>query len=277
MLRSANKSPMPSFDRPTCTIFYEDTGPRDAPAVVLLPSLLCDVEMFAHLANNLADRYRVLHVEMRGHGRSSAPTKRFTQEDQADDVAAILDHAGVQSAVLVGLSQGGFTAMRCALYHPSRVRALVLLNTSAATESAVNRAKYMAMAASVLAMGVTDPIAEAVLPLMFSEAFIASKSPVIEHWKQKWLALDKRGAFLAVDAVANRGDLRSLLPKISTPTMVISGDGDRALPPAKGEEIAQSIPGARYVLLEGAGHLSTVEQPEHTTSLVRGFIDGLGL
>ncbi len=266
---------MPSFDRPTCTLFYEDTGPRDAPAVVLLPSLLCDVEMFAHLAQNLSDRYRVLHLEMRGHGRSSAPTKRFTQEDQADDVAALLDHAKVPIATLVGLSQGGFTAMRAAIYHPTRVHALALLNTSAEPETAVHRAKYMALAATVLAVGVTAPVADAVLPLMFSEGFLAENPLTVAHWKNKWLALDQRGTFLAVDAVANRGDIRALLPRICAPTLVLSGEGDRALPPAKGELIAERIAGAKNVLLQGAGHLSTVEQPESTTRLVRDWIDAL--
>lgn len=266
---------MPVLQRPTCSIYYEDTGPRDAQAVVLLPSLLCDVEMFEHLARALSERYRVLHVEMRGHGRSSAPSKRFTQEDQADDVAALLDHSGVQRATLVGLSQGGFTAMRAAIYHPSRVRALALLNTSAEPESPVNRAKYMALAASVLAVGVTDPVAQAVLPLMFSDSFMHSQPAVVERWKQKWLALDRRGTFLAVDAVANRGDLRALLSKITAPTLVLSGECDRALPPSKGEEIAKRIAGARFVLLSGAGHLSAVEQPEAITRIVGAWIDEL--
>lgn len=267
---------MPTFERPTCALYYEDTGPRDAPAVVLMPSLLCDAEMFAHLANDLADRYRVLHLEMRGHGRSSAPSKRFTQEDQADDVAALLDHAKVPMATLVGLSQGGFTAMRAAIYHPNRVRALALLNTSAMPESAVNRAKYMALATTVLAVGVSEPVADAVIPLMFSEGFIQQSPDVVAKWKQKWRSLDRRGTFLAVDAVANRGDIRALLPRISAPTMVISGEGDRALPPEKGELIAERVPGARHVLLQGAGHLSVVEQPEGTTRLVREWIDSLG-
>lgn len=267
---------MPTFDRPTCSLYYEDTGPRDAPAVVLMPSLLCDVEMFAHLANNLADRYRVLHLELRGHGRSSAPSKRYTQEDQADDVAALLDHAKVPMATLVGLSQGGFTAMRAAIYHPTRVRALALLNTSATPEDVSNRAKYMALAATVLAVGVTDPVVQAVVPLMFSEGFMKQSPEVVARWKAKWLALDRRGTFLAVDAVANRGDIRSLLPRISAPTLVLSGEGDRALAPDKGELIAERIPGARHVLLQGAGHLSAVEQPESTTRLVRDWIDSLG-
>jgi len=266
---------MPTFDRPTCTLYYEDTGPRDAPAVVLMPSLLCDVEMFAHLANNLSDRYRVLHLEMRGHGRSSAPTKRYTQEDQADDVAALLDHAKVPTATLVGLSQGGFTAMRAAIYHPTRVRALVLFNTSAAPETVLNRGKYMALAATVLAVGVTEPVAQAVIPLMFSEGFMQRCPELVAHWKSKWLALDPRGTFLAVDAVANRGDIRSLLPRISVPTLVLSGECDRALAPEHGEFIAARIPGARHVLLQGAGHLSTVEQPENTTRIVREWMDSL--
>jgi pimeloyl-ACP methyl ester carboxylesterase len=266
---------MPTVQRPTCTLFYEDTGPADAPAVLLMPSLLCDVEMFAHLAKSLADRYRVLHLEMRGHGRSSAPSRRFTQEDQADDVAAVLDHARVPIATLVGLSQGGFAAMRAALYHPTRVRALVLLNTSAAPEVTRARLKYMALAASALAVGVTEPVAKAVLPLMFSEGFLRDHPDTVEHWKRKWLQLDGRGTFYAVDAVANRGDIRAMLPRISAPTLVISGQGDRALAAEKGRAIADAIAGAKYVELAGAGHLSTVEQPEESTRVVRAFLDAL--
>lgn len=264
---------MPRLDRPTCSLFYEDTGPRDAPAVVLMPSLLCDAEMFAHLANNLSDRYRVLHLEMRGHGRSSAPSKRFTQEDQADDVAALLDAARVSIATLVGLSQGGFAAMRAAIYHPTRVRALVLLNTSSQPEDRIKRAKYMAMAASALAVGVSEPVANAVLPLMFSRDFIASSPDTVARWKRKWLALDRRGTFYAVDAVANRNDITALLPRISAPTLVLSGGGDRALSPDKGALIASRIAGATHVVMDGVGHLSTVERPEYTTGLVRDWID----
>jgi pimeloyl-ACP methyl ester carboxylesterase len=264
---------MPYVVRPTCTLHYEDMGPSDAPAVMLLPSLLCDGRMFSHLAAHLADRYRVLSVDMRGHGRSSTPIRAFTMEDQADDVAAVLDDAGVRSASLVGLSQGGMTAMRAAIYHPSRVRALALLDSSAEPEGAFVRTKYMAMAATFRAIGLTKGLEKAVKPLMFGERFLRARPDVVEENAAQWRELDGRAVYYATRSVALRTDFTPFLSRIEVPTLVLVGTGDRALPVARSQRLAEAIRGADFVTIEGAGHLSTIEEPEQTTQVVARFLE----
>lgn len=173
---------------------------------------------------------------------------------------------------MVGLSQGGFTAMRAAIHYRSRVDALVILNSSAARESAFNRAKYMALAASVLAVGVTEPVAKTVVPLMFSETFMRSAPHEVERFKDRWKSMDRRGLFYAVDAVANRTDLRPQLKRITCPTLVIEGGADRALPAPHSKSIVDGIVGAQHALMADAGHLSSVEQPDRVRDLVREFL-----
>jgi pimeloyl-ACP methyl ester carboxylesterase len=241
---------------------------------MLLPSLLCDATMFEHLALALEPRYRVLGVDMRGHGRSTAD-RAFTMEDQADDVTAILDHAGVDRAALVGLSQGGMTAIRAAYYHAPRVRALALLDSSAEPEGAFVRTKYLAMAASFRLVGMTPSLARAVLPLMFGDSFLRASPDVVDAWVAKWRALDGKGVFHATANVATRTDAVPLLATIHVPTLVMVGTGDRALPPDRSRLLARKITGAKYVEISGAGHLSTIEQPEATTREVAAFLEGV--
>ena len=265
---------MPTLLRPGATLHYRDRGPRDGAAVVLLPSLLCDASMFEHLATTLESRYRVLGVDMRGHGRSTAD-RAFTMEEQAGDVAAILDDAGVSRAALVGLSQGGMAAIRAAFYHEPRVSALCLLDSSAEPEGLFVRTKYLAMSASFRAVGMTDALAKSVLPLMFSDDFMRRSPEIVDSMVSKWKRLDGRAGYYATANVALRTDAVPLLANIHVPTLVLVGTGDRALPPERSKLLAKKIVGAHYVEIPGAGHLSTIEQPEATTREIVSFLDAL--
>ena len=263
---------MPLLGRPTFSMYYEDTGPREAPTVVLMHSFLCDTTMWGPIPEALAERYRVLNVDLRGHGRSTAPSADYALEDQADDVLALLDRLAIDRAALVGLSQGGMTALRLALARPERVRALVLLDTSADPETPLNRAKYLAMAASVLVVGLTDVVARQVEPLMFSDNFLEHHRDAVEREVARWRAMDRRGVWRATRAVALRTDISARLREIAAPTLVAVGEHDRALPVPRSRRLAEGIYGAMLATIPRAGHLSVVEQPEDGTRLVRGFL-----
>ena len=264
---------MPFLTRPTFRFHYDDLGPRDGAAVVLMPSLLCDREMFAHLASNLADRYRVLAVDLRGHGFSTAPSRAYDLEEQADDIAALLDSVGIARAALVGLSQGGMTALRLVLARRERVRAMVLMDSSADSEGRVPALRYLAMAASARLFGVLPSVAHDVTRLMFSDAFASAHRDIVARHVSDWQAMDRRGIFHATRAVALRTDLAERLREIDVPTLVIVGDQDRALPPPHSYRLARAIKNAKLAIVAGAGHLATIEQPEATTALVRQFLD----
>ncbi len=268
---------MPSLRRPTVTLHYDDLGPRDAPAVVLLHSLLCDREMFAHLADSLAQTRRVLSLDLRGHGLSRPASRGYTLDEQVDDVPALLDHAGVARAVLVGLSWGGMLSMRAAVFHPGRVAGLCLLDTSAEPELPAMRAQFMAMAGAFVAFGALPQLEQRVRPLMFSDDFAAAHPDVTRHFWERVAAKPREGVFQAVHAVALRDDFSASLADVRAPTLVLVGDADRATPVSRARRIADGIPGATLDVVRGAGHLSTVEQPELTTLAVESFLAREGL
>jgi 3-oxoadipate enol-lactonase len=263
---------MPTFRRPTVTIHYEDTGPRDAPTVLLSHSLLCNRTMFAHLAADLATTHRVLNIDSRGHGLSTPAQRGYSLEDACDDLPAVLDHAGVDRAVFVGLSMGGMLSMRAAVFHPKRVRALALLDTAADPEAPVFRAQYMAMAGAFMAIGVVPTLEGRIKPLMYSSRFVAQNPAEVERLMASIRTLKREGLFQAVQAVAMREDFTHELANIAVPTMVLVGEHDRATPLSRAQRIVEGIRDATLDVVREAGHLSTVEQPELTTQAVRAFL-----
>jgi pimeloyl-ACP methyl ester carboxylesterase len=263
---------MPTLRRPTVTLSYDDEGPRDAPAVLFLHSLLCDRTQWAPIVADLARTHRVLNLDLRGHGRSSPATSLYSLDTQCDDIPALLDAAGVQRATLVGLSWGGMLAMRAALFHPTRVTALCLFGTSAEPERPADRGRFVAMAAAFRALGVLPAIEREVKRKMFSDGFMARAPEVVERFVHTVRAASREGIFQGVLAVSTRGDLLPLLDDLRLPTVIVVGDEDRATPPARAERIAARIPGATVERLRHTGHLAVVEQPELVALAIQSFL-----
>lgn len=264
---------MPTIRRPTVTLHYDDTGLREGPTVLLSHSLLCDRTMFSHLAEELGRTHRVLNLDTRGHGLSTPSVRGWSLEDACDDFAAVLDHAGVARATIVGLSMGAMLAMRAAVFHPTRVSALCLLDTSAEPEAPFHRAQYMAMAGASLAVGIPPSIEARIRPLMFSDGFVARAPEAAANLFATLRSWRREGLFQAGQAVAMRGDFIHELEHIKVPTMVLVGDQDRATPLFRAQRIVDHIRGASLDVVRQAGHLSTIEQPELTTQAVRAFLE----
>ena len=121
----AEDAAVKTFDRDGWSLAYEDIG--SGPVVLLVHGLLMDRTMFASQVDSLADRYRVITPDLRGHGESEHRAQAYTQWDLMEDHVALLDHLGVERAVWGGVSQGGFQTLRAALRHPDRVAGLILI------------------------------------------------------------------------------------------------------------------------------------------------------
>jgi len=140
-------------------IHYEDTG-GDAMPVVLAHGLLMDGEMFAPQLALQSPDCRIVTWDARGHGETENTDDPFTYWDLADDLTGLLDHLGIRKAVIGGMSQGGFIALRFALQHPERVSALILLGTQAGSEDPVKVATYRTMLDVWETDGLNDQLAE---------------------------------------------------------------------------------------------------------------------
>lgn len=265
---------MPILERRRQRIFYEVNG--SGPAVVLGHSLLCSGEMWVGQVSSLADSYRVVNIDYRGHGQSSTVERDFTLYDLVDDTVAILDELGIERAVWAGLSIGGMISLRAALTVPERVEALIIADASAAAEPFYPRCKYRVLGLGARLVGLR-PLVSRVVPIMFGQSTRQSNRSVIEEWIPGVLSMDLPSILRCLEATVTRDSLLHRLQEIDLPALVFVGEEDRAQPVARSEEIAQGIRGSRLEIIPGAGHLSSLEQPELVTRAMLHFLDSVDL
>src|SRR3954467_9482059 len=183
-------------------LFYDLTGPENAPVVAFSNSIGTTLEMWDRQVPALSDRYRCLRYDTRGHGRSQVLDRPVTIGDLADDLAGLLDALGVEKAHIVGLSLGGMTAQAFGARYPERAQSLVLMATSAYLPHGWDE-----RAATVRAQGMAA-IVDAVLARWFTSEFAAANSDVVAPMRERFLALDPRGYAVCCGAIRDM-DLRA--------------------------------------------------------------------
>jgi len=230
--------------------------------------------MWAAQVPALAERHRVINIDLRGHGRSGHASKPCDVYDLVGDVVAVLDALDIPTAVWAGLSIGGMVAMRAALTVPERVRALVLLDTHAGTETVVNKTKYRLMSVGAKLFGIR-PFIPAVVPLMFGETSLRDRLELVTEWRKRFAALHVPSIGVILEGLIRRDSVIEKLPGIGVPTLVMVGAEDVSLPVECSREIANAIPDSTLLVVPEAGHLSTLEQPDFVTTAMTGFLNQL--
>jgi len=245
----------------------------DGPPIVFLHSLLADGRMFEAQTDALSVDHRTINVDARAHGRSSIPRRQWSMDEQAHDTLYVMNQLGVDRAVLVGLSMGGMAAMRFAVRHPDRVAGLALFDTAATSEKLLKKIKYKALARIARLIGIRRPLAIIVSRLLFGRTFRRREPDVVETWIRRLMRLNAEGLARATTAVVERSDISSMLGGVDVPTLVVVGDEDVATVPSESRHIADRMPRARLEVLKNVGHLSTIEAPARTTSLLLNWLD----
>lgn len=263
---------MPEIEHDGIAIHFDDMG--DGPAVVLGHSFLCSGEMWAAQVPRLVERYRVINIDLRGHGRSGELLHPCDVYDLVDDVVAVLDSLDIQSAVWAGLSIGGMVAMRAALTVPERVRALILADTHAGRETPFKKLKYRVMNVGAKMVGIR-PFLPAVVPLMFGATTRGEKPEFVALWEERFAAVNLPSIGVILKALNQRDSVVARLPEIRVPTLVIVGAEDASLPVSYSREISDAISGSSLVVVPEAGHLSALEQPEAVTDAMLSFLGQL--
>jgi 3-oxoadipate enol-lactonase len=250
-------------------LFYRDEGPRDAPPVVLLHSLATHGELWALQQSVWRASFRVLCMDLPGHGRSSMAKAEDSLEDIAAQVLATLDSLGVVRASFVGMSLGGMVAQAIALNWPDRVESLVLAHCGARTDAAVKRI-WDQRIKQVEDEGVPAQV-HPTLERWFPREF-ASASPITLQWVAEMIRqTSKEGYVSAIRAIQGLDHLERL-HHVKAPTLVVAGDEDIAVSPAMASALAQGIPDSELLILEGTGHLGNVQSPHRFSESVGNFI-----
>ena len=212
--------------------------------------------MFEPQWSALASQARFIVPDLRGFGGSSVPAGPSEMGAMADDVLALLDHLAIGSAVVGGVSMGGYVSLALLRNDPGRVRALVLADTQTSADDAQGQAVREATAQQVLANGST-----ALLPLL-DRLLGASATPELRARVSRWMSAGSPGGqAAALRGMALRPDARDILARFGGPVLVVVGTDDVITPPAKARAMAELVPGAELVEISGAGHLANLEQP----------------
>jgi 3-oxoadipate enol-lactonase len=251
---------MPFLKIGDCVHRYLDEGAKELPALLLANSLGTDLRSWDDLAAHLARHFRVIRYDKRGHGLTDAPTLPYTVDDLAADVVGLLDHLKIGHALVCGISVGGLIAQALALSHPERVRALVLCDTGARIGTVESWEQRIA---AVRASGL-NALASAMMERWFSNEFRERRGVDVRGYSNMLVRTTVDG-YIGTCYALRDADFRQTVSKIKCRTLVICGAQDVATPPELGRELARLIPGAEFSLIEKAGHLSCIEQPEEMT------------
>lgn len=251
---------MATINRDGVNIYYEDNG--SGPAVLLSHGYSATARMWAGQVEALKSQYRIVTWDMRGHGQSDSPDDAAAYSEQAtvDDMAAVLEHLGIESAVIGGLSLGGYMSLAFNLAHPTMVRALMLFDTGPGYRNPVGREGWNETArrrAEVFEAKGLDALGS------------SAEVRVSQHRSAQGLAHAARGMLAQFDARVIES-----LDSISVPTLVLVGDKDQPFL-AGTDYMANKIPNATKVVIENAGHASNIDQPEAFNAEVRRFLAGL--
>lgn len=249
-------------------IHYEDTG-GDGPVVILGHGFLMDHEMFVHQVAALREQYRVITWDERCFGSTEFDGQPFSYWDSARDCLALLDHLGIDRAVVGGMSQGGFLSLRAALTAPERVRGLILLDTAAAAEHPDVAVGYQQMIDTWTTVGPVDELADIIANIIIAD-------PVENAvWIAKWQARPKELLAQAGACLLSRDDITDRLGEITCPALVIHGTEDTAITMDKAETLAAGLVGCGGVVKVGGAHAANLTNPEPVNAAILEFLAGL--
>lgn len=255
-------------------LYYEDTG-GSGPVIVFSHGFLMDHEMFAPQIEMLKSDYRCISWDQRGHGLTATDRlSPFDFYDSANDLSDLLDYLKIDRAVLVGMSQGGFLSLRCALTNPDVVRALILIDTEAGVMSATEIAQNEGMLQMWITQGYTPALAAGIAAEIIGPGLGVGLWPGAGGWEVKWGQTKFVNLIPCFNALIQRDDISSVLGAIKRPALVIHGSDDLSVPVSAGQTMATGL-NAQFQLIEGAGHASCLTHAVQVDPLIGAFLAGL--
>jgi 3-oxoadipate enol-lactonase len=243
-------------------------------AIAFWPSLLMDGDMWAAQADHFAEARRVVLIDSPGHGGSERLTAPFTFADCAQCIVDILDGLDIDRAHFVGNSWGGMIGGTFAATFPDRIGKAVLMNCTASAAGRRQKLEYgLLLRSAGLLGGIRPPLTRSVLKAFLGPTTFRERPDVVAFVRGSVQAVDLRSSAWAVRSVVpRRPDQRALLADVRTPVLVVAGAEDATFPNAETRAMADAIPGAEFVVLDGVAHLAALENPGLVNALVDEFL-----
>jgi 3-oxoadipate enol-lactonase len=251
-------------------IAYEEVG--CGPAIVLIHGYPFNRSSWADQVTALADRYRVLTLDLRGHGETETSSGTSTMKLMAQDISALMDDLRIDRAVMGGLSMGGYVALAFYQLFPHRVEKLLLADTRAQADTNEGKATRAEQVEQILAEGMAG-IVNAMLPKLLSPETVSKRPEIVKRLREMMMHTNPEGAAAALRGMAEREDQTGRLSQIRVPTLIVVGKEDPITPVADSEKMHDGIVGSQLVVIENASHVSNIEQPEQFNRALQEFLN----
>lgn len=252
---------------------FQDVG--TGPVVVLLHAFPLTSAMWSSQRDALAPSFRVITPDLRGFGTSPLDDGPPDLAAMADDVAALLDALGIDTAVVGGLSMGGYVTLALLRRFPDRVRGVVLADTKASADSPEAAANRERIATTVLAGPSSPLLLDELVPTLIGATTKRHRPAVVERVRAQVAEAPAAAVAWAQRAMAVRPDSFDLLRTLRVPLLVVVGEEDALSPVLDASAMVDAAATARLVVIPGAGHLSAVEAPEQFTAALADFLRAL--
>ena len=243
----------------------EDAGQR--PALVFINSLGTDLRLWNAVHARLAQRWRILAYDKRGHGLSSCPPAPYTMDDHVADAVALVEHLGLDRVVPIGISVGGLIAQGLWAALPDRIAALVLCCTGRRIGTPE---LWNARIATAQDKGV-EPLADAVLERWFPDDWRSANEAALAGWRAMLTRTPGEG-YAGTSAAIRDANYTATARSVTVPTLCVAGEHDKATPPELVYELADLVPGAERVEMPGSGHLPPIDNAVRMHEAIAAFL-----
>ena len=251
---------------------YDDVG--SGPGLLLIHGYPFNRSLWVDQLDSLSKTFRVITPDLRGFGESDISVGASTMNRMAQDVVRLMDTLEISSAIVGGLSMGGYVVLALYKQFASRVRGLVLADTRAQADTEEAKQVRTQQAEQILASGMAG-ITDAMLAKLLTPETVSKRPEVVKRIRDMMLKTKPAGAAAALMGMAAREDQTALLPRISVPTLILVGRDDPITPLQDSEKMHDTIPGSRLVVIENASHVSNIEQSAVFNAALSSFLHGV--
>jgi len=251
---------------------YDDVG--SGPELLLVHGYPFNRSLWVEQRDALSKAFRVITPDLRGFGESDISGGESTMNRMAQDVVRLMDALEISSAIVGGLSMGGYVVLAFYKQFASRVRGLVLADTRAQADTEEAKQVRTQQAEQILTSGMAS-ITDATLPKLLTPETVSKRPEVVKRIRDMMLKTKPAGAAAALMGMAAREDQTALLPRISVPTLILVGRDDPITPLQDSEKMHDTIAGSRLVVIENASHVSNIEQSAVFNAALLSFLHGV--
>ena len=256
------------------TFIYNEEGPYSAPVILFIHGFPLNKSMWNPQMEAFKKDFRVIAYDIRGHGKTEPGNKDFSIDLFVNDLIEFMDMFSIDKAILCGLSMGGYIALKAVEDYPKRFSGLVLCDTNCLADTPEAKENRMKAIESIKLNGV-EKYADESLKKLFAPDSLLTKEKETVSVRRMILKTTEESLINTLKALSIRQETCTRLNEIKIPVLIMVGSEDTITPPSAAQSMHEKIPGSILEIIEHAGHLSNLENPDSFNTKLRSFLSSI--